>query len=66
MTRFATELIPVVSISPEPKPDFVRRSTRESRPPLRMKFDAQGKTVFSRQFQNRGIFAALRKKVFGD
>ena len=58
-----TELIPAVSISPEPKPDFLRCSTRESKPPLRMKFDAQGNTVFSRQFQNCGIFAALRKKV---
>ena len=48
-----------------PGTSFVRRSTRASQPPMRLKFDSQGKTVFSRQFQSPGMFTALKRKVFG-
>ena len=56
---------PIVTDTPTLESSSVRRSTRVSRPPLRMKFEVKGKPVFSRQVQTHRMFAELMTKVFG-
>ncbi|XP_033121568.1 soluble scavenger receptor cysteine-rich domain-containing protein SSC5D-like [Anneissia japonica] len=52
------------SMSSSPEVNYVRRSTRVSQPPERLRFESQGKPVFSRQVRT-GVFTKLKRHVFG-